>query len=306
MASLSTKIRLQQDTVGELRRQIAAGEKRERQAGTAQQAAETRATEAVQRVQVLERELAGVRGKAQDLEAAVRRAEADKKAALQGIALSSDVQSSALAAAKGACTGRGGHDKPHADEATRATLALNEAHVRAQQERSSLEGQLRAAQQQLEQAEMALQQVQRQADEARGAYQLPIGRAVHVCTAALAEQLAAGRAQKSLLDGVQREFGEYKLRAAKILQSKEKIISDMRAAGGVAVPDGSVDVVQLQSERDVLHDQLAEASATIEQLRNDIRVCRMPSHYSMNMCVPGARAAATERCRHGGWAVPRA
>ena len=36
--------------------------------------------------------------------------------------------------------------------------------------------------------------------------------------------------------------------------------------------DNGLDAAQLQSERDMMQEQLSEAHAVVEQLRNDIRV----------------------------------
>jgi chromosome segregation ATPase len=77
------------------------------------------------------------------------------------------------------------------------------------------------------------------------------------------------------LKSVQAEFQEYKGRATRVLQTKEKIIADLRqvSAGGGDGTGGQsaqVELIEVRRGRDQLQDELLASKALAEQLQSDI------------------------------------
>lgn len=243
ISSLTTKMRANQELVPELRKSIALSEKREKQLSSECRELRAHEQDLVDRLKSSERDLSTARARVSESEALVRKLESEKRSAIQGMSINSEAQSMAVTQAK--------------EEIAKLSKLLMESQEKAESSQLSSDEKISSFQTQLESAQKSIFQLQQQVDESK---------------VALSEQLSISNTRTSALETVQREFLDYKQRAAKILQTKEKIISEMRTSGGVPNADGSnVDLMQFQSERDTLQEQLSEAHATADQLRGEIQ-----------------------------------
>ena len=75
---------------------------------------------------------------------------------------------------------------------------------------------------------------------------------------------------KAELTAVQMEFSEYKARATKVLQTKEKVIADMRAGGGSSNA-ANAELIEAIRERETMREELGESRRETEQLRQDLQ-----------------------------------
>ncbi|KJE92018.1 hypothetical protein CAOG_009625 [Capsaspora owczarzaki ATCC 30864] len=87
-------------------------------------------------------------------------------------------------------------------------------------------------------------------------------------------------AQRSDNDTIKTEFAEYKNRAAKVLQTKEKVIADMRLLAetsstlmnsGPGAEAARSELIAAQRERDQLSEELNETRLQVSQLRSQIQ-----------------------------------
>ena len=101
ISTLSTKMRVNQDLLNDLRRQQAAAEKREKQSQAELRDQRTQEQSILERLQGAERDLGSARSKVSELETVVRRLETEKKNAIQGLSLSAEAQNTSNAALKG-------------------------------------------------------------------------------------------------------------------------------------------------------------------------------------------------------------
>ena len=80
---------------------------------------------------------------------------------------------------------------------------------------------------------------------------------------------------KAELTAVQMEFSEYKARATKVLQTKEKVIADMRdggnTAGGGSSNAANAELIEATRERETMREELGESRRETEQLRQDLQ-----------------------------------
>eukprot|EP00048_Salpingoeca_helianthica_P016553 m.232945 g.232945 ORF g.232945 m.232945 type:complete len:636 (+) comp18921_c0_seq1:98-2005(+) len=80
------------------------------------------------------------------------------------------------------------------------------------------------------------------------------------------QQAAAAAAARAELETLQREHAEYKTRAARILQSKEKVIGELRGEGGAGSEGAVADAEHLRRQHDALRAEFDEAQTQIAEL----------------------------------------
>lgn len=75
------------------------------------------------------------------------------------------------------------------------------------------------------------------------------------------------------MEEAKNELADYKQKAARILASKEKLINSLKA--GSTSSDGetiNIEQTELLHERDMLKEEVQQANAKIEQLRQEVQV----------------------------------
>lgn len=75
------------------------------------------------------------------------------------------------------------------------------------------------------------------------------------------------------MEEAKNELADYKQKAARILSSKEKLITSLKA--GSTNSEGetvSIEQTELLHERDMLKEEIQQANAKIEQLRQEVQV----------------------------------
>ncbi|KAH9489048.1 Golgin sub A member 5 [Bulinus truncatus] len=91
----------------------------------------------------------------------------------------------------------------------------------------------------------------------------------------LSELTSQLKASKTAADSARKELTEYKDKATRILQSKEKLISSLRDGAGGALGDVSgVSILEhesLRQERDMMREELQQAKLTIDNLRSELQ-----------------------------------
>jgi chromosome segregation ATPase len=101
IASLTTKMRVNQESIPELRKQVAALEKRERQLVSEAKERQAREAEHSAKLQATETEVTNARRRIKELEASVTKLEHEKKLALQDMSFNNESQSGALITLQG-------------------------------------------------------------------------------------------------------------------------------------------------------------------------------------------------------------
>lgn len=90
--------------------------------------------------------------------------------------------------------------------------------------------------------------------------------------AAGSQQAAAAAAARGELEALQREHSEYKTRAARILQSKEKVIGELRGEGEAGDGGGAAaDAEQLRRQLEALRAELEEAQTQVGELTSKLQ-----------------------------------
>lgn len=99
----------------------------------------------------------------------------------------------------------------------------------------------------------------------------------------MASQLKNSQSKlKASSDHLKQELEDYKVKAAKTLQAKDRIIAQLKensmpGDGSDATGEGSsmrlIEIEELKSERDYLKDELDSKASSIELLRAEIAVC---------------------------------
>lgn len=81
------------------------------------------------------------------------------------------------------------------------------------------------------------------------------------------------KAAKAAADASRRELSDYKDKAARILQSKERLISSLREGGGVINDTGvsQLEHESLRQEKDMLREELQQTKLTVENLRQELQ-----------------------------------
>lgn len=91
----------------------------------------------------------------------------------------------------------------------------------------------------------------------------------------IAEMSSNLKAAKTAADSAKRELVDYKEKAARILQSKEKLISSLREGGVDLESDaGGVSALEhdsMRQERDMLREELQQTKLTVENLRVELQ-----------------------------------
>jgi chromosome segregation ATPase len=87
----------------------------------------------------------------------------------------------------------------------------------------------------------------------------------------LAIQLKTARSEVEM---VKQELHEYKEKATRILQSKDKLISSLKEGGLSSSQDGTsaAEYEEILGERDLLKEEVQHMQMTIENLRQEIGV----------------------------------
>ena len=239
IGSLTTKLRMQQDAVAEARRQQAVAEKSEKQRQAELKEAARREAEIVARLQVAERDVGSLRSRNAELDTALRKMEADRKAAIQGMSMNSEAHVSAITAAKGL--------RWYCFVILTQTVQ-RKAPKRPQHCRSKLRGTTKRRPRSLHSLTHCVH-IRCKAIKLSSRCSSRLMRPEVCCklfnviiqreprrTAALSDQLAASRTAKAAHDTLQREFNEYKQRAAKILQVLDTWAHEVRRIDAVLSP----------------------------------------------------------------------
>lgn len=106
------------------------------------------------------------------------------------------------------------------------------------------------------------------------------------------------KASRTTLESMKRELTDYKQKAQKILQSKEKLIANLKDAsfngdGDVAnsvVITMNAELEQIKQERDMLKEELQQSNGTLEQLRREMQDVESQMHSELEL--------ANEQTRH--------
>ncbi|XP_071961984.1 golgin subfamily A member 5-like [Antedon mediterranea] len=91
------------------------------------------------------------------------------------------------------------------------------------------------------------------------------------------ELLSQTRTLKSNMDSAKQELADYKLKATRILQSKDKLINSLKE-GAVAIEgqsSSSVELEEISNERDLLREELHQSNTKLETLRIEIQDLEM-------------------------------
>ncbi|XP_015748228.1 PREDICTED: golgin subfamily A member 5-like [Acropora digitifera] len=90
------------------------------------------------------------------------------------------------------------------------------------------------------------------------------------------ENIAAVKTAKANLETTKQELKDYKDKAARILQAKDKVIASLRdgSKGDVAIGISSSEYEEVCHERDLLKDEVNQYKYKIEQLKADLQVKR--------------------------------
>ncbi|XP_072031496.1 golgin subfamily A member 5-like [Amphiura filiformis] len=83
-------------------------------------------------------------------------------------------------------------------------------------------------------------------------------------------------AAKSQVEAAKQELGDYKQKATRILQSKDKLINSLKEGSAGTNEAGAtslinMEVEELKNEKDMLRDELQQANGKIEQLRTELQ-----------------------------------
>lgn len=91
------------------------------------------------------------------------------------------------------------------------------------------------------------------------------------------EQVSALKLAKANLEASRQELKDYKEKAGRILQAKDKVISTLREGrhGDEGVPGGvtSAELDEVCQERDALREELNQTRFRVEQLKAELQVC---------------------------------
>lgn len=91
--------------------------------------------------------------------------------------------------------------------------------------------------------------------------------------AKMSDFMSQMKAAQSAANAAKNELAEYKEKASRILQSKEKLISSLRD-GGMSLSEGGVSNLEheaMRQERDMIREELQQARLTIENLRVELQ-----------------------------------
>eukprot|EP00050_Salpingoeca_kvevrii_P009790 m.4812 g.4812 ORF g.4812 m.4812 type:complete len:619 (-) comp2458_c0_seq1:163-2019(-) len=150
---------------------------------------------------------------------------------------------------------------------------LSERESSLSQSSSSAQEQLQAAERELVELRTNCSLAETQAEETK---------------AALSDQVARNRQLTSDVARIEKEFSEYKTKASRILQTKEKIIGDLKKAAdeGTPLDSTNLDLVQLQREKDALDEELNGSRIEIETLHRKIQEleeqCQSDANWAEN------------------------
>ena len=154
VSSFSTKIRASQDMLSDMRAQLAATERREKQAYAAQKDAVAREEDARRKLAVSENELASTAKRLKDTESRIVEIQREKQSVLQDHSFSAEAQANAFAAMK--------------DELAEAVRELNAERALREATKTSLEARVKELQVVVDEANSTASMSQRQADESKG------------------------------------------------------------------------------------------------------------------------------------------
>lgn len=76
---------------------------------------------------------------------------------------------------------------------------------------------------------------------------------------------------KVSLDNAKRELTEYKEKATRILQSKERLIESLKSGGGGESDIAASEISELKEEKEFLREELQQSRGAIENLRTEIQ-----------------------------------
>ncbi|XP_013406597.1 golgin subfamily A member 5 isoform X2 [Lingula anatina] len=81
------------------------------------------------------------------------------------------------------------------------------------------------------------------------------------------------KSAKTNLDASKQELADYKDKATRILQSKDRLIATLKEGSGMADADAvsSVETEELKQERDILKEELQQSKMTVDNLRAELQ-----------------------------------
>ena len=84
------------------------------------------------------------------------------------------------------------------------------------------------------------------------------------------------KACENKLSSANQEFRDYKEKAGRILQAKEKVIASLKEGKAIVGDSSGITGAEYEAvcqERDVLRDELHQVKYNMEQLKVDVQVC---------------------------------
>eukprot|EP00042_Codosiga_hollandica_P058886 m.894861 g.894861 ORF g.894861 m.894861 type:complete len:652 (-) comp59989_c0_seq9:52-2007(-) len=242
VSSFASRMRALQDTQADLRAQLTTMERREKQALAAAKEAHAKEAEGRKNLGAQENEIRGLMKKLQEAELKSSKLKEEKALALQDMSQSSEVQVSVFNSIK--------------------------------QESSRLAAELSLCKKELEESKARQESVHqplRDANAALTAQLADLQQQLSHSAKDLSDMTASNRNLRTEIESLHMEFNEYKARAARVLQTKEKVIHDMRTQSTDGVASDTLDMLQAKRERDEFQEELLEAHETIDRLRAEVQ-----------------------------------